>query len=211
MLAQRAQLPYSVWLCLCAAMMPSRRRDMSGLRHLSDRPRRSRNPMRRGGMDAASKMVSGSDQVRASCSPAAPPPSGRRGRAGAGSQSAGRGRLDLGGAAEFTFAGFVRAGARGRGYIPRAIVCGISPRAIGPEGAPPRARHPLYSRLPSPVPKGPNPASRAPAAPPRPRAASAPISQTCARRRRRPPAPPTLCWARRFYAVERSQLVRRRR
>ena len=62
--------------------------------------------------------------------------------------------------------------------------------------SPPRARHPLIRAACS---RGEYQRSAPPAPPPRrprPRAASAPISQTCARRRRRPQAPPTLCWAR---------------
>ena len=56
-----------------------------------DRPRRSckRRILRGSPSWQMANGASGSDQVRARCSPAAPPPSGPRGRAGAGSQSAG--------------------------------------------------------------------------------------------------------------------------
>ena len=76
---------------------------------------------------------------------------------------------------------------------------GTQPRRwapIGAASAPPRARHPLIRAAQS---RGEYQRSAPPAAPPRrphPRAAFASISQTCARRRRRPQAPPTSCWAR---------------
>ena len=64
---------------------------MSELKHPPGRPRRSHNPRRRRGSPSWQKAngASGSDQVRARCNPAAAPPSGPRGRPGAGSQSAG--------------------------------------------------------------------------------------------------------------------------
>ena len=141
--------------------------------------------------------ASGSDQVRARCSPAAAPPSGPRGRPGAGSQSAGFwcGVWARGG--DWQLNKPANLSSRGRGY--RRDLCRYptqtlgahrgrkraAPRAASLDSGSPIARRISAFRAP-----------RAPAAPPRPRAASAPISQTCARRRRGPPAPPTLCWAR---------------
>ena len=191
----------------------SRRRDMSELRHPSDRPRRSRKPMRRGNrMDAASKWF----RVRikfGQLQPCGAPPTGRRGRAGAGSQSAGFwcGVWARGG--DWQLNKPANLSSRGRGY--RRDLCRYptqtlgahrgrkraAPRAASLNSGSPRERRISASCAPR----------RAPAPPPPPRHVRTHIPDM----RAAPPPPPSppnlMLGARRFYAVERSQLVRRRR
>ena len=188
---------------------------MSELKHPPDRPRRSHNPRRRRGSPSWQKAngASGSDQVRARCNPAAAPPSGPRGRPGAGSQSAGFwcGVWARGG--DWQLNKPANLSSRGRGY--RRDLCRYPTQTLGahrgrkraaPRAASLNSGSPIARRISA------FRAPRAPrrAAPPRPRAASAPISQTCARRRRRPHTPfYHMLGARRPYAVARSRSARR--
>ena len=188
---------------------------MSELKHPPDRPRRSHNPRRRRGSPSWQKAngASGSDQVRARCNPAAAPPSGPRGRPGAGSQSAGFwcGVWARGG--DWQLNKPANLSSRGRGY--RRDLCRYptqtlgahrgrkraAPRAASLNSGSPIARRISAFRAPR----------RAPAPPPPPRRVGTHIPDMRAPPPR-PPSPPNLMLgARRFYAVERSQLVRRRR
>ena len=194
-----------------------RRHYVSELRHPSDRPRRSRNPVRGAGAQLAPQYAKSSSSLSAapkSCSPATAPASGRRGRAeGAGIQQCGL-------FSRVRQRRLARAKTSQRISAPGAADTGGTPSGTKPRRwartptsrSPPRARHLLIRAAQSRGEYQRSAPPRAPAAPPRPRAASASISQTCARRRRRPPTPfYHMLGARRFYAVERSQLVRRRR
>lgn len=150
------------------------------------------------------------------CSPATAPSSGRRGRVGADPHKVWvlvRGRAEQRRLAitsqRIPAPGAADTGGTPSGTKPRRWARTLTPRS------PPRARHPLIRAAQS---RGEYQRLAPPGAPPRrphPRAASAPISQTCARRRRRPPpTPPTLCWARAGRTPSReaeAHAVRRRR
>ena len=180
-------------------MMPSRPRDMFGLRHPSDRPRRSLNSRKRRESPVGEFQVFNFGCLGRALHaaalrrlPGAVAPCSR-----GDSHSAGFGV----GAQQRDFG---RARTSQRISAPGAADTGGTPSGTKPRRwartpasrSPPRARHLLIRAACS---RGEYQRSAPPAPPPRrprPRAASAPISQTCARRRRRPPAPPTLCWAR---------------
>ena len=193
-----------------------RRRYVSELRHPSDRPRRSRKPRRRRARPGFAKW----SFKKFGCLVRAPHAAALRRlpravavalRALGFTHSALFSRVRQRRLARaktsqrISASGAADTGGTPSGTKPRRWVRTATPRS------PPRARHPLIRAACS---RGEYQRSAPPAPPPRrprPRAASAPISQTCARRRRRPPAPPTLCWARAGSTPSRSQLVRRRR
>ena len=179
-----------------------------------DRPRRSckRRILRGSPSWQMANGASGSDQVRARCNPAAAPPSGPRGRPGAGSQSAGFwcGVWARGG--DWQLNKPANLSSRGRGY--RRDLCRYptqtlgahrgrkraAPRAASLNSGSPRERRISASRAPR----------RAPAPPPPPRRVGTHIPDM----RAAPPPPPApfyhMLGARRPSAVAKRSARRRR-